>query len=80
MRETLRAWKKEWIETNGLTDELEVVVKAEELDEHAPAVYEGSFAEIPEEMLDKKVLESAQIVASSVPEREGVYSLLIRSR
>lgn len=27
MRKTIDDWKKDWIETNGLTNELEVIIK-----------------------------------------------------
>lgn len=77
MRNTVKEWKEEWIETNGLTNELEVVIKDSKLHESQPSIYEGNFAGIPERLLGKKVLESSQIIASSVPEREGAYSLLV---
>lgn len=47
MRETLKDWKRDWIEENGETHELEVVVKDSKLDDLAPYVYEGSFVDIP---------------------------------
>lgn len=49
MRETIKEWKDEWIETNGKTDELE----------------------------EKKVVNSAKIIDSTVPDRIGAYSLKI---
>ena len=77
MRETLKDWKRDWIEENGETNELEVVVKDSKLDDFAPYVYEGSFVDIPEDLLDKKVIDCGQIIESSKPERNGVYSLTI---
>ena len=52
MRETLRDWQRDWIEANGKTHELEVVIKDSKLDEFAPYLYEGSFVDIPEELLE----------------------------
>lgn len=80
MRETLRDWKRDWIEANGKTHELEVVIKDSKLDEFAPYVYEGCFVNIPEELLDQKVIDCGRIVESSVPERNGAYSLTIRGK
>ncbi len=77
MRETVRDWKNEWIETNGETDELEVVIEDSKLGDFAQCVYEGSFKNIPKELLDKKVIENWKILDSSVPERIGAYSLTI---
>jgi len=83
MRETIGDWKKEWIETNGLTSGLEVIIKDSNLrksdtwPDQGSSLYEGSFAEIPDELLEKKVVECSQIVASSNPERDGCYSLIV---
>lgn len=77
MRETVEEWKKEWIETNGQTHELEVVIQDSSLDNFAPYVYEGSFVDIPEELLCKKVADYGRIIESSEPEREGAYLLTI---
>lgn len=77
MRETLKDWKRDWIEANGETHELEVVVKDSKLDDLLPYVYEGSFVDIPEELLDKKVVDYGQIIESSKPERNGAYSLTV---
>lgn len=77
MRDTLKDWKKDWIEANGETHELEVVIKDSSLDDFAPYVYEGSFADIPEELLDRKVTDCGRILESSIPERNGAYSLTI---
>lgn len=78
MRETLKDWKRDWIEENGEThDSLEVVIINSELDEFAPYVYKGSFADIPEELLDKNVIEWGKIIESSDAERIGAYSLTI---
>ena len=77
MRETVGEWKKEWIETNGQTHELEVVIQDGSLDNFAPYIYEGSFVDIPEELLCKNVVDYGRIVESSEPERKGAYSLTI---
>lgn len=83
MRETISDWKKDWIQNNGLTDELEVIIKDGSLktssysSDEGPSIFEGSFAEIPDHLLNKKVIESGKIVASSLPEREGCYTLII---
>jgi len=77
MRETVKEWKNEWIETNGETDELEVVIEDVKLDDFASCVYEGSFKDIPEDLLDKKVIESWKIINSSVSKRIGAYALRI---
>lgn len=77
MRETLKDWRRDWVETNGETNELEVVIKDSKLDDLAPYVYEGSFVGIPDNLLDKKVIDCGQIVESSVPERNGAYTLTI---
>lgn len=77
MRETLSDWKRDWIEANGKTHELEVVIKDSQLDNLTPYVYEESFVDIPEELLDRKVINCGQIIESSKPERNGAYSLTI---
>ncbi len=77
MRETVRDWKNEWTETNGETDGLEVVIEDRKLDDFVPYVYEGSFKNIPEEILNKKVIENWKILDSSMPERIGAYMLRI---
>jgi len=77
MRETINDWKNEWIEANGETDELEVIIEDSKLNDFAPYVYEGSFKDVPEYLLDKKVIENWKIINSSVPERIGVYALRI---
>lgn len=77
MRETIKDWRKEWMETNGETHELEVVIKDSSLDDLASYIYEGSFVDIPEELFDKKVMDCWRILKSSVPERNGAYSLTI---
>ncbi len=76
-QKTIKDWKNKWIETNGETDELEVVIEHSKLDHFAPSVYEGSFKNIPENLLDKKVIEIWKIIDSSEPERIGAYSLTI---
>lgn len=77
MRETLRDWQRDWREEIGETYGLEVVIKDSRLDDFAPYVYEGSFADIPEELLNKKVIGCGQIIESSKPERNGAYLLAI---
>lgn len=77
MRETVGEWRKKWIETNGETDELEVVIEDSSMEDFALYVYEGSFKDLPEELLDKRVIKCFQIIDSSVPERIGAYSLTI---
>lgn len=77
MRETIQAWRDEWIETNGFTKELEVVIIDTRQEVTCSELYSGSFANIPPELLDKKVIENGRIVASSVPERIGAYSLTV---
>lgn len=83
MREIIADWKKAWIETNGSTNELEVIIKdnnnikSDTSADEGKSVYEGSFANIPEELLDREVIECSQIISSSDPEREGCYSLII---
>lgn len=76
MREKLRDWKRDWIEANGETDDIEVLI-SEGDDTFKPYIYEGSFKDIPEELLDRKVINFGQIMDSSVPERVGAYSLTI---
>lgn len=77
MRKTLKDWKRDWINENGKTHDLEVLIKDSNRDEFASYVFEGSFVDIPEELLDKKVIECGRIIDSSVPERNGAYSLTI---
>ena len=77
MRETVKEWKKEWIDTNGETNELEVSIKDSSLDEFTSLIYEGSFAGIPKKLEEKKVVDWGKICNSSVPERVGAYSLTI---
>ena len=83
MRETIADWKKDWIDANGLTNELEVIIKdshrikSDTSSDEGQTIYEGCFANIPEELLDRKVIECGQILASTNPEREGCYSLII---
>lgn len=75
MRETVKDWQDEWINTNGLTHDLEVVITDTSQDIVRSELYSGSFADIPPELFDKKVIEDWRIIASSVPERIGAYSL-----
>lgn len=76
MRETLKDWKRDWIEANGETDDIEVLI-SEGDDAFTPYIYEGAFKNIPEELLNRKVVRYGQIMDSSVPERVGAYSLTI---
>lgn len=80
MREILREWQRDWIKENGETHDLEVVIKDGKLDDLASCIYEGSFVDIPDELLDKKVIDYWRIVESSIPERNGAYSLTIRGK
>lgn len=77
MRETIGEWKVEWINTNGKTDELEVLIIDSKLDTMAPYIYEGSFAKIPKQLEEKKVIHWGKILESSVRDRIGAYSLTI---
>lgn len=54
-----------------------MVISDSKLDEYAPYVYEGNFANIPKELLDRRVIKYGQIIESSNPERNGAYSLKI---
>lgn len=72
MRETVKEWKDEWLETNGKTDELEVIISEGESD-----VYEGSFSDIPKKLEEKKVISSGTILDSTIHERIGAYKLKI---
>lgn len=75
MRETLNDWKRDWIEVNGETNEVEVLIS--EGYDASSYIYEGSFKDIPEELLNRKVVCCGQIIDSSAPERIGAYSLTI---
>ena len=77
MRETVKEWKDEWIETNGKTNELEVLITDSSLDDMSPYIYEGSFNNIPEALEGKKVISNGKILDSSVPDRIGAYSLTL---
>jgi hypothetical protein len=76
MRETIKEWKNEWIETNGETDELEVLISYCNSDSDG-YIYEGSFVKIPAELEEKKVISSSKVIASTVSTRIGAYSLKI---
>lgn len=75
MRETLNEWRDEWIATNGNTSELEVLITDSSIDD--VYIYEGNFAGIPIELLERKVIENSKVLDSSVPERRGAYVLII---
>ena len=77
MRETLRDWKRDWIEANGETDDIEVLISEGEDSFYNPYIYEGAFKDIPNELLDRKVIRCGKIIASTDPERDGAYSLTI---
>ncbi len=77
MRKSIRDWKNFWMKTNGETDGLEVVIEDSKRDNFASCVYKGSFKDIPEDLLDNKVIECCIIIQSSVPERIGAYALVI---
>ncbi len=76
MRDTIKEWKSEWIETNGETNELEVLISNTNSDTDG-YIYEGSFANIPEELEEKQVVDWGKVLTSTVPERIGAYSLKI---
>lgn len=75
MRETLKEWRDEWITTNGKTSKLEVIIEDRSRDD--VYIYEGNFAGIPVEFLERKVIENGKILDSSVPKRRGAYLLTI---
>lgn len=75
MRETLKEWRDEWIATNGETYGLEVLIMDRNID--GVYIYEGNFAGIPIEFLERKVIENSKVLDSSVPERRGAYVLII---
>lgn len=77
MRNTIGEWQQEWIETNGNTNELEVLIYNSKLEMLESSIYEGSFKDIPKELNEKKVIKSGQVIDSSIPERIGAYSLTI---
>lgn len=77
MRETVEDWKNDWIGANGITNELEVVIEDSGLEVFHTYAYEGCFANIPTELLGRKVIKYGKIVESTVPERNGAYSLKI---
>lgn len=77
MRETLRDWKRDWIEANGETEGLEVVISDNSIDESLPYIYEGSFTDIPEDLINRTVIKCGMIIGSSIKERNGAYSLTI---
>lgn len=76
MRETLGDWKRDWIEANGETDDVEVLISKGD-SYYNPYIYEGSFKNIPEELLNEKVIYYGQVLDSSIPERVVAYSLKI---
>lgn len=76
IREILRDWKRDWIEANGETNDIEVLI-SEGGDSFDPYIYEGSFKDLPEELLDRKVISYGKILESSEPKRTGAYSLTI---
>lgn len=77
MRETIRDWQNDWLDTNGPTHELEVLITDSSHGKSDSYIYEGSFIDIPVILLDRRVIKSSQVLASSVPERVGTYSLTI---
>lgn len=76
MRESIKEWKNEWIETNGETDELEVLISYSNSDSDG-YIYEGSFVNIPEELEEKKIIDYGKILDSSVLARIRAYSLKV---
>lgn len=74
MRVKLKDWKSDWISSNGKTKGYEVRILHFDSDN---ILYEGSFSEIPNHLLDKNVLSSSQILTSSLPDHIGAYVLKI---
>lgn len=72
MRETIGDWKKEWIDTNGKTNDLEVLIRFNNSDGY---IYEGSFFNIPEEFEVKKVVNCSRVLDSTIKARIGAYVL-----
>ncbi len=79
MRDTIKEWKNEWIETNGETDELEVLISNTNSDTDG-YIYEGSFSNIPAELEEKKVADWGKVLTSTVPARTGAYSLKVLAK
>lgn len=77
MRKTVKDWKRDWIKANGETHDFEVALEYRNATASDPYVYEGSFVDIPEDLMDKKVIEWARIIDSSEQERIGAYVLII---
>ena len=73
MRTKVRDWQRDWIQDNGRTDELEVIIA----ESNGAEIYSGSFVCIPEYELDKKVMVSGRILDSTVPERIGAIRLVV---
>lgn len=73
-------WKNAWTKLYGNTTGFEVIIYCCEDDvyiERRDVLFEGSFCDIPADLLGRKVLRSEQICASSVPERDGAFVLLV---
>ena len=73
MRTKVRDWQRDWIQDNGRTDELEVIIA----ESNGAEIYSGSFVGIPEYELDKKVMVSGRILDSTIPERIGAIRLVV---
>ena len=73
MRTKVRDWQRDWIQDNGRTDELEVIIAESD----GAEIYSGSFVGIPEYELDKKVMVSGRILDSTIPERIGAIRLVV---
>ena len=73
MRTRVRDWQRDWIQDNGRTDELEVIIAESD----GAEIHSGSFVGIPEYELDKKVMVSGRILDSTVPERIGAIWLVV---
>ena len=73
MRERVRDWQMEWAEEYGRTDALEVLI----CDRNGTEFYSGSFKDIPERELDKKVIDGSLILDSSIPERIGAIRITV---
>lgn len=79
MRETLEDWKRDWIDANGETDDIEVLI-SEGDNAFTPYIYEGSFKDIPEELLDKKWFIVGKLWTSQFQKELALIHLLYKER
>lgn len=71
-REKVRDWRRDGIAQNGVTDELEVLIQDSDR-----RLYEGSFANIPDDFWHMSVLEVWRTVDSSISDRIGMITLVV---